>query len=944
MNNIHLIISDELNNKKDLIDINEKERGMLSLQKYLDNILDKLAWIESRVKRANSINLYDINIHSEKFFSNLLNLVYGYNLVNLNDFEKNVHSIDLGDKNLKIAVQVTSNNTRTKIKKTIDGFIFKNYFENYERLVILIIGKKKNYTTSFDTSGHFFFSKDSDILDIDDLIKEIKTKDTQELKKISEFLDEEISEPSSKHSGINKEIFVGKMQQSAAALCRAKLTASGVPKEIVSQIIAQDIGSTKFEYILSSSEEGKTYLVGEFGSGKSHAILILAQRLMKNYLSGGYHRIPLFIQADGIAEYKTIQSFVEQNVGKGDYIIFIDGLDEIEYSAAQKIVDEINFLKELWPESRFVVGSRPMTVIPSNDDVYIQIKEMSPDERSELFSTLSELNRSDTERAFLHLDEKLDNLLLKPFFCIIYALFKAEPQSWAKTDMDLVAAFVNRAIEKLKRDKSEILSQLEKLAILSVKKNLGRIHRSELDTNVNIENLLKTGFIVPTNGDYYSFPLPIVTQWLAAEAIRHNKIPIEDIISNEESTSRWRYSLSILFSQMSFEQSKDIFSKIVNNMPGTAALIIRDGIRFGQATELPSALECGQMLRFCMDNWINALGPLSQYIAPVEKYGLYNLAIDFNDGQLTTTWANRPDEDQIVLRSFQEQRKWFSTTHSRGVPMQATWPWIVTFEYLSERLEGVVKSHSILIEDGPLESEYLWNTSRLLEGKGNLYENEIALSSVEEYREFIGSDFFCNKHKINLDLYFYLIDKLLKKGKSAIQPPYPISDKTLSQRSGFIWGGYSKQRMFEYVKFVYSNSIDEYRRLIDTCFCKLANRMPTYSLYPAEFIGDLEYDDNAADMKGGPAMTWYFSALPELKSPICKISLNIGGNRFQNEQINQWLQELHQNNIINRPNKRDWISASIHSQLLDIPSPTPVTNVVYEWLKSDLKAIGWIKI
>ena len=912
---------------------------MLSRQGYINNIVSKLGWIKSTVELSNGINLYDLNIHSETFFCDLLNLVYGYNLTNLNDDEKNISSIDLGDKTSKVAVQVTSDKTSTKIQKTINGFISEKYDEDYERLIILILGTKKKYTTTFKTSRQFIFSKERDILDISDLIKKIRTKDISELEKLSKFFNKEISQPSSKSPKINKEEFVGKMQQSAAALCRAKLTASGIPKAIVSQIIAQDIESTKFEYILSTAEEGKTYLVGEFGSGKSHAILILAQRLMKNYLSENYHRIPLFIQADGIAEYKTIQSWVEQNVGKGDYIVFIDGLDEIEYSTAQKIVDEINFLKELWPESRFIVGSRPMTVIPSNDDACIQIKEMSPDERSELFSTLSELNRTDTERAFLHLDEKLDNLLLKPFFCIIYALFRAEPLSRAKTDMDLVTVFINKSIEKLKGDKSEILSQLEKLAILSVKKNLGRIHRSELDANVNIEDLLKTGFIVPTDGDYYSFPLPIVTQWLAAEAIRHNKIPIEDIISSEESTSRWRYSLSILFSQMPFEQSKDIFSKIVNNTPGTAALIIRDGIRFGEATELPSALDCGQMLRFCMDIWINALGPLSQYVAPVGKSGLYNLAIDINYGQLTTTWANQPEEDEIALIPSNEQGKWFSMTNSRGVPMQATWPWIVTFEYLSKRLKVVVKSHSILIEDGSLESEYIWNTSRILEGKGSLYENQIALSSVDkQYREFIGSDFFYGRRKIHLDLYFFYIDKLMKKGITVTQPPYPVSDKPLSQRNGFVWGGYSKQRMLEYVEFVYSNSIDEYKRLIDIYFCRLANRMPIFSLYPGEFIGYLEYDDSVTDLKGGPKMAWYFSALPEGKDSTCTISFNDNNYR----KIWEHSQELYQNNIRYRSSKRDWICSSLFKQVLDISSATPVTDIVYNWLRSDLERIGWI--
>ena len=52
--------------------------------------------------------------------------------------------------------------------------------------------------------------------------------------------------------------------------------------------------------------------------------------------------------------------------------------------------------------------------------------------------------------------------------------------------------------------------------------------------------------------------------------------------------------------------------------------------------------------------------------------------------------------------------------------MQSTWPWVLTFEYLSDRLKEVIEARSILIENGLLEAEYTWHTSLSLLGKGEL--------------------------------------------------------------------------------------------------------------------------------------------------------------------------------------------------------------------------------
>ena len=57
----------------------------------------------------------------------LLNLVYGLCLQNLNTFSQNVEGIDLIDNVNKLIVQVSSTSTKQKIDSTLSKEIFKEY-------------------------------------------------------------------------------------------------------------------------------------------------------------------------------------------------------------------------------------------------------------------------------------------------------------------------------------------------------------------------------------------------------------------------------------------------------------------------------------------------------------------------------------------------------------------------------------------------------------------------------------------------------------------------------------------------------------------------------------------------------------------------------------------------------------------------------------------------
>ena len=159
---------------------------------YLKNIAENLALLSREVSILNAVNLYDINIIAEDFFPGLLNLIYGYELKNANHLEKNAPAIDLIDQKNRIAVQVTSDNSSTKIKHTIEEFNKSQAYHFYDRLVVLILTQKKKYSSNFDTQGLFSFEKARDIWDVEKLIKDIRELETAQIKNVSDYLSEEL--------------------------------------------------------------------------------------------------------------------------------------------------------------------------------------------------------------------------------------------------------------------------------------------------------------------------------------------------------------------------------------------------------------------------------------------------------------------------------------------------------------------------------------------------------------------------------------------------------------------------------------------------------------------------------------------------------------------------------------------------------------------------------
>lgn len=170
---------------------------MSMLRKNLfDNIKAKLTFLSMLITNGSSLNLLELNIHSENFYASLFNLIFDIHLQNVNTATHNVASIDLIDNENKIFVQVTSNATKTKVENTLKKEILKSY-KDYT-LLFIFLGSNDNINLigkSYKNPHNIKFDSLKNIYNLKTILSHIMNLETEKLEDISNFINKEIKFP-----------------------------------------------------------------------------------------------------------------------------------------------------------------------------------------------------------------------------------------------------------------------------------------------------------------------------------------------------------------------------------------------------------------------------------------------------------------------------------------------------------------------------------------------------------------------------------------------------------------------------------------------------------------------------------------------------------------------------------------------------------------------------
>jgi len=159
---------------------------------YFNYIEEKLHVLAYRITERGKINLLDLNIYSETFFADLLNMLFDFELENLNIVKQNIEGIDLVDTKNQIIAQVSSTCTKQKIENSLKKKIFVDY-PGYRFKFISIARDAENLRElSFDNPHEALFSPKDDIVDVKTILKVVLNMLIEKQKEIYELIKNEL--------------------------------------------------------------------------------------------------------------------------------------------------------------------------------------------------------------------------------------------------------------------------------------------------------------------------------------------------------------------------------------------------------------------------------------------------------------------------------------------------------------------------------------------------------------------------------------------------------------------------------------------------------------------------------------------------------------------------------------------------------------------------------
>ncbi len=140
-----------------------------------NQLRDVVSRIIVQVELATAQGRTDINLALEDAFIPILKSVYNLpHLVNLNRKQKNFPGIDLGDDHDRVAFQVTSTTTLDKVKFTVRQFMDRAYYNTFDELFILMLGRKQASYSQASVNDvltdQFAFNCKKHIIDLADLL------------------------------------------------------------------------------------------------------------------------------------------------------------------------------------------------------------------------------------------------------------------------------------------------------------------------------------------------------------------------------------------------------------------------------------------------------------------------------------------------------------------------------------------------------------------------------------------------------------------------------------------------------------------------------------------------------------------------------------------------------------------------------------------------------
>lgn len=935
----------------------------------------------------------DLNKAAETILIPLLNEVYGWNLKNVNHYEKNNNypGVDLVDQQEKVCIQVTAAHTAKKIKDTLRQFKKHKQYLEYSRLIVLLLKKKQRTypekAIQEIIQDKFQFDTTADIWDYCTLLNEISSFSIDKISKIqnileSNFGDDRQSLRLGNDSRVQDRITRLKiLQEKSKASCIASFKVVLGKRKLATDLAEdQSLGIPPASLRL---KPGHLFiLIGELGIGKTLIIQRLFQRLVESAIKDPNASIPIYVESEQLRNGKTLEEIIiSKSSDLGDLTnqgatIFLDALEQVGARLAANILEEIYKLREMWPNTLFIVTSRPIRCLKNLEEhEKIWILPLSKSKSYELIEKVS--GNKITAMNVSSWSDSVQEAICQPLFALIVGGYlQRDFTSPPRSTGELLSWLVEEALEKAKVDPDSCLNSLQQLARSSIESSNGRVYIADICGQNEWKALAEVGLVVEKVRGIISFPLQILTEWFAAKSLANDPSLIEDCVCDSERLENWRYPLAIAVAILSHNQASALLEPIAKKYPTFASeVIFMASSRWGsQERPLPSAKQCGKQIRQAMESWVAGLGNLSKMIAPVQQNGqLRTVGTRLVEKHLQVAWyrGSRALEPIVTLPSNwsdcdQRLQGIWIQGRSSAPSNEPAWAWRWALDTLISNLGRKLEFPVLNVDSEPLIREASWRAALAIVAHAKTKSfvarkwwglEKIPLSELDETLTYIEDKASKNYWIVLSELgsrneaqqNYYLqnlrqeINRLREMHQTYLHSPWIGPDQFQGR---CLWELYSPQRLQERTQIVYEAALNIYQQIAENCFPTLRPGLQIASILPARLVGYLSpisEDNLVLGTKDIPRFDWFLEALPKNQNNATEIHLSENylyeAERQRIATASQQLEHL-------RPQSAVWIGYLPYGANLSDKhffGHSPATALAYSWLQRDLKKVFGIR-
>jgi hypothetical protein len=642
--------------------------------------------------------------------------------------------------------------------------------------------------------------------------------------------------------------------------------------------------------------------------------------------------------------------------------IVIDDLDRLSPEQVAQLLYEARLLLAAHPTARILATCRPG--IELGRAVVHEVAPWPVRRGAELL----DLVVGDDGRILFE-EREVQDLLTSPLQVLSVASRLLAGEDARVSSLELLSGLAASVIKGRRKGSptSQTWDRLARLAVHILNAG-GPVPAQHFGHEAEVWELTDTGLVVQEAAGL-RFALPVFEQHFGAQALRKGSVLPEEIVT-ADAFPRWRYAIAFAVSASAPDEAENLMLRLARANPAAASWTFdeiargkkqrhdmreaEDSARTAIARlvrvdhgELRTAEAAGTWLREALEALVEGFGPLSGSLVEMRDGRLPRWGVWVKEGWVAISPSRYSSELPAVtpLASHPSNRedpewRWWSQHLFPGDPL-GRWGW--ARGRIREPLERVVRRGALLMPpDSPLAHERLWHLAQRLR-QGNVPRDGVSVPElrqrVEAMMEHVRTSV---RYTHQVAGYTYdsadirwMHSQLSGVTDEVLRRPYSEPDQEIPRR-GRMWQGYSPLLTLRITRQSLQDALIGYRQLVELNFPSLAPALGLYSALPvsAEGMVVMPEDDTDGSHSGlihtlRPKAAGRRSDPPEVDLDLWTEPGFGPTSPFPGGPVDSKT-NFHRPYYVDRE--------------LSTGSSRPATELAYEWLVRDLRAVGWLGV